>query len=255
MSAKLKILVPVKRVVDAALKPRVNASKTGVDTQGLKFAINPFCDIALEEAVQLKEKNKGLVENVHAVSIGPAKAQDVLRTALAKGADTSTLIETDQDLEPLAVAKILAEVTKKQGSNLILLGKQTIDSDANQTGQMLGGLLGWPQITFASKVTVNSDGKSLEVSREVDGGIATLKADLPLIVTADLRLNLPRFASLPNIMKAKKKPMDKTKVEDFGVDVSPRIEIVKVEDPPVRQAGEKVPDVDAFIKALKDKGL
>lgn len=254
MSQKLKILVPVKRVVDSALKPRVNAAKTGLELQNLKFAINPFCDIALEEALRLKEMKPSPVEAVHAVSIGPAKAQDVLRVALAKGADSSTLIETDEDLEPLAVAKVLAEVVKNTGSNLIVLGKQTIDSDSNQTGQILGALLGWPQATFASKVSLLEDGQ-VEVDREVDGGISTLKAPLPLIITTDLRLNEPRFASLPNIMKAKKKPLEKKKLSDYSVDVAPRLKTVRVEEPPKRQAGQKVSDVSAFINALKEKGL
>lgn len=254
MSQKLKILVPVKRVVDAALKPRVNSSKTGLELQNLKFAINPFCDIALEEALRLKEQKPSPVESVHAVSIGPTKAQDVLRVALAKGADSSTLVETNDDIEPLAVAKVLAEVVKNTDSNLVVLGKQTIDSDANQTGQILGALLGWPQATFASKVSMLESGE-LEVNREVDGGISTLKAQLPMIITTDLRLNEPRFASLPNIMKAKKKPLEKKKLSDYSVDVTPRLKTIKVEEPPKRQAGEKVPDVGAFVSALKAKGL
>lgn len=252
MSAtKLKVLVPVKRVIDFAIKPRINKTQTGVETKGVKFSINPFCDIALEESLRIREANKGLVEKIHAVSIGPLKAQDVLRTALAKGADTSTLIDVgDKEVEPLNVAKLLKNVAEKEGSNLILLGKQAIDDDSNQTGQILAGLLNWPQATNASKVEI--DGDYVSVTREVDGGSDTLRAKLPMIITTDLRLNEPRYASLQNIMKAKKKPLEKLKPTDFEVDLTPRVETIKVEEPPVREAGIKVESVDELISKLKD---
>lgn len=255
MSGKLKILVPLKRVLDPLLKPHINAAKTAVDTTGLKFTTNPFCDIALEEAVRIKEKSAGLVESVHAVSIGPAKSKDILQAAMAKGATSSTLIETDKDIEPLAVAKILKQVAEAQQSNLIFLGKQTIDSDANQTGQILAALLKWPQATFASQVTVSSDGSSVEVSREVDGGTETVKAALPMVITADLRLNTPRFVSLPKLMKAKKMKIETKKIEDLGVDVQPRIEVVGVEEPPKREPGIMVNTVEEFVAELKKRGF
>lgn len=251
MSTKLKILVPVKRVVDFAIKPRINKTGTAIDTKGLKFSINPFCDIALEESLRIKEKNEGLVEKIHAVSIGPTKAQDILRTALAKGADSTTLIDVgEEEVEPLAVAKILQKVIEKEQSNLIILGKQAIDDDSNQTGQILAGLLNWPQATNASKVEI--DGDNVSVTREVDGGSDTLKAALPLIITTDLRLNEPRYASLPNIMKAKKKPLEKLKIKDFGIEISKRLETLKVEEPPQREAGIKVDSVDELISKLKE---
>lgn len=251
MSTKLKILVPVKRVIDYAIKPRINKTLTGVETKGVKFSINPFCDIALEESLRIKEANKGLVEKIHAVSIGPTKAQDVLRNALAKGADSSTLIDVgDEEVEPLSVAKLLQKVVEKEGSNLVILGKQAIDDDANQTGQMLAGLLNWPQATNASKVVV--DGDYVTVTREIDGGADTLRAQLPVIITTDLRLNEPRYASLPNIMKAKKKPLEKLKVSDLGVEISKRLETLKVEEPPVRAAGIKVLNVEELVEKLKE---
>lgn len=251
MSTKLKILVPVKRVIDFAIKPRINKLGTGVETKGVKFSINPFCDIALEESIQIKEKNKGLVDSIHAVSIGPTKAQDVLRTALAKGADATTLVDVgDEEVEPLQVAKILQKVVEKQGSNLVILGKQAIDDDSNQTGQMLAGLLNWPQANNASKVEISDD--YVTVTREVDGGADTLRAKLPMIVTVDLRLNEPRYASLPNIMKAKKKPLEKLKPTDLGIELSKRLEVLKVEEPPVRSAGVLVGSVDELIEKLKE---
>ncbi|PVH16567.1 uncharacterized protein CXQ87_004862 [Candidozyma duobushaemuli] len=251
MSTKLKILVPVKRVIDFAIKPRINKAGTGVEKKGVKFSINPFCDIALEESLKLREAIKGLVEKIHAVSIGPTKAQDILRTALAKGADTTTLVDVgEEEVEPLNVAKILQKVVEKEQSNLIILGKQSIDDDANQTGQILAGLLNWPQATNASKVEVS--GEEVSVTREVDGGADTLKAKLPMIVTTDLRLNEPRYASLPNIMKAKKKPLEKLKASDLGVEIASRLETLKVEEPPARAPGVKVENVDELVAKLRD---
>lgn len=254
MSSKLRILVPVKRVIDFAIKPRINKTGTGVETKGVKFSINPFCDIALEESLRLRENNPNLnVDSIHAVSIGPLKAQDVLRTALAKGADTSTLIETkaDQEIEPLGVAKILKKIVEEDKSNLIILGKQSIDDDFNQTGQILAGLLNWPQATNAAKVEIKENDE-VYVTREIDGGEEVLKAKLPMIITTDLRLNEPRYASLQNIMKAKKKPLKKTKIDDFGVDVENKLEILKVEEPEARAAGIKVDNVDQLIEKLKE---
>lgn len=251
MSSKLKILVPVKRVIDYAIKPRINKARTGVETKGVKFSINPFCDIALEESLKIREANEGLVEKIHAVSIGPTKAQDILRIALAKGADSTTLIDVgDVEVEPLNVAKMLQKVVEKEGSNLVILGKQAIDDDSNQTGQILAGLLNWPQATNASKVEINGD--KVSVTREVDGGSDTLSAKLPMIITTDLRLNEPRYASLPNIMKAKKKPLEKLKASDLGVEIANRLETLKVEEPPSRAAGIKVDSVDELISKLKD---
>lgn len=251
MSTKLKILVPVKRVIDFAIKPRINKAGTGVETKGVKFSINPFCDIALEESLRIKEANQGLVEKIHAVSIGPTKAQDILRTALAKGVDSTTLVDVGEtEVEPLTVAKLLQKVVEKEGSNLVILGKQAIDDDANQTGQLLAGLLNWPQATNASKVEI--DGDNISVTREVDGGADTLKAALPLIITTDLRLNEPRYASLPNIMKAKKKPLEKLKASDLGIEIVNRLETLKVEEPPTRAPGIKVESVDELIAKLKE---
>ncbi|CAH6718773.1 probable electron transfer flavoprotein subunit beta [[Candida] jaroonii] len=246
----LKILVPVKRVIDFAVKPIINKAQTGVETKGVKFSMNPFCDIALEESLKIRESNKGLVDEIHAVSIGPTKAQDILRTALAKGADTSTLVDVgDEEVEPLAVAKILKKIVEKQQSNLIILGKQAIDDDSNQTGQMLAGLLGWPQATNASKVEINGD--EISVTREIDGGSDTLKAKLPMIITTDLRLNEPRYVKLPNIMKAKKKPLEKLSPKDLDIEISKRLQTLKVQAPPERPAGVKVESVDELIEKLK----
>ncbi|OBA16942.1 electron transfer flavo protein, beta subunit [Metschnikowia bicuspidata var. bicuspidata NRRL YB-4993] len=251
MSTKLKILVPVKRVIDYAIKPRINKAGTGVETKGVKFSMNPFCDIALEESLKIREANKGLVEKIHAVSIGPTKSQDILRTALAKGADSTTLVDVGEtEVEPLTVAKMLQKVVEREQSNLVILGKQAIDDDLNQTGQILAGLLNWPQATNASKVEI--DGDKISVTREVDGGSDTLQASLPMIVTADLRLNEPRYASLPNVMKAKKKPLEKLKASDLGIEIVNRVETLKVEEPPTRSAGVKVESVDELIAKLKE---
>ena len=247
----MKVLVPVKRVIDYNVKPRVKSDETGVDLANVKMSMNPFCEIAVEEAVRLKEK--GVATEVVAVSIGPAQAQETLRTALAMGADRAILVQTDANLEPLAVAKVLKGVIDEEAPKLVVLGKQAIDGDNNATGQMLAALLGWPQATFASKVEVSGD--KATVTREVDGGLQTIEAPLPMIVTADLRLNEPRYASLPNIMKAKKKPLDTKSPADFGVDTAPRLKTLKVSEPPVRQAGEKVEDVDALVAKVKALGI
>jgi electron transfer flavoprotein beta subunit len=255
MSSKLRILVPVKRVIDSAIRPRVNKAQTGVETQGVKFSINPFCDIALEEAIRLRKAKKSVVETIHAVSAGSTKAQETLRTALAKGADDSTLIDVgDADVEPLAVAKLLQKMVEKQNSNVVILGKQAIDNDSNQTGQILAGLLNWPQATNASKVDIDETAGKVTVTREVDGGTEVVSAKLPIVITTDLRLNEPGYASLPNIMKAKKKPLDIIKPADLGVDISSRLEIVKVAEPPVRQAGVMVGTTDELVDRLKSAG-
>ncbi|GME86681.1 unnamed protein product [Ambrosiozyma monospora] len=252
MSSKIKILVPVKRVIDAALKPRINKTQTGVESKGVKFSINPFDDIAVEEAIKIRKANKKLVDSIHAVSIGPTKAQDVLRIALAKGADTSSLVNVgDANVEPLAVSKILQKLQAKHDSNLIIMGKQAIDDDSNQTGQLLAGLLGWSQATNASKVTVNED-LTVEVEREIDGGVETIKSKLPLIITTDLRLNEPKFVTLPKMMKAKKKPLEVLKADDLGVNIENRLEVLKIEEPPARKAGVKVENVDQLVEKLKE---
>ena len=243
----MKILVPVKRVVDFNAKVRVKADGSGVELSDVKMSINPFDEIAVEEAIRLKEK--GGATEVVAVSIGPAQAEDTLRTALAMGADRGILIGSDAELEPLAVAKVLKAVAIEEKAELIILGKQAIDYDCDQTGQMLAALLGWPQGTFASKVTLDAD--SLIVTREVDGGHQTVKLKLPAVVTADLRLNQPRYASLPNIMKAKKKPVTKRALEGLGIDVHPRLDILKMAEPPRRKAGVKVASVTELINKLK----
>jgi electron transfer flavoprotein beta subunit len=245
----MKILVPVKRVVDYNVKVRVKPDQTGVDLANVKMSMNPFCEIAVEEAIRMKEA--GVAEEVVAVSIGPAQAQETIRTALAMGADRGVHVQTDQPVEPLAVAKILKGVVEAESPQLVILGKQAIDDDSNQTGQMLGALLGWPQATFASKV--EKDGDALNVTREIDGGLQTVKVSLPAIVTTDLRLNEPRYASLPNIMKAKRKPIDAKAPDDFGVDIAPRLEVVKVTEPPKRQAGVKVESVQELVEKLKNE--
>ncbi len=245
----MKVLVAVKRVVDYNVKVRVKSDKTGVETAGVKMSMNPFDEIAVEEAVRLKEK--GAVEEVIAVSIGVAQAQETIRTALAMGADRGVLVEADGTVEPLAVAKILKELAKKEGVELVLLGKQAIDDDMNATGQMLAALLGWPQGTFASKIEI-ADG-SATVTREVDGGLQTVKLKLPAVVTADLRLNEPRYASLPNIMKARKKPIETVKPADLNVDVTPRLTVINVSEPPTRKAGVKVPDVATLVDKLRNE--
>ena len=251
----MKILVPVKRVIDYNVKVRVKADGSGVDLANVKMSMNPFDEIAVEEAIRLKEA--GTADEVVAVSIGVKQAQETLRTALAMGADRAILIvaaaDVHQDIEPLAVAKILKAVIDEEQPNLVLAGKQAIDNDMNATGQMLSALLGWSQATFASEVKV--EGGSAVVTREVDGGLQTVKVKLPAIVTVDLRLNQPRYASLPNIMKAKKKPLDEKTAADYGVDVSPRLEVVKTAEPETRQAGEIVPDVDTLVAKLKERGL
>ena len=247
----MKILVPVKRVIDYNVKPRVKADGTGIDLANVKMSMNPFDEIAVEEAIRLKEK--GAATEIVAVSIGPAKAQETLRTALAMGADRAILVQTDDEVEPLAVAKILKAIAEEEQPGLILMGKQAIDDDSNQTGQMLAALMNRPQGTFANTVEVQGD--SVVVKREVDGGLETLKLGLPAIVTTDLRLNEPRYASLPNIMKAKSKPLAQKTPADYGVDITPRLRVVRVEEPAVRQAGVKVADVDELIGKLKTLGV
>jgi electron transfer flavoprotein beta subunit len=247
----MKLLVPVKRVIDFNVKPRVKADGTGVDLANVKMSMNPFDEIAVEEAIRLKEK--GVATEIVAVSIGPAKAQETLRTALAMGADRAILVQTDVEVEPLAVAKILAKIAQEEQPGMVILGKQAIDDDSNQTGQMLAALLGWAQGTFASKVEV--DGEQVSVTREVDGGLETVKLKLPAIVTTDLRLNEPRYASLPNIMKAKSKPLAQKTPEDYGIDISPRLQTLKVVEPSKRQAGVKVASVDELIGKLKTLGV
>ena len=244
----MKVLVPVKRVVDYNVKVRVKSDGTGVDIANVKMSMNPFDEIAVEEATRLKEK--GAVTEVIAVSCGVTQCQETLRTAMAIGADRAILVDTTEELQPLAVAKLLKALVDKEQPQLVILGKQAIDDDCNQTGQMLAALLGWPQATFASKVEV-ADGK-VTVSREVDGGSETLSLTLPAIITTDLRLNEPRYVTLPNIMKAKKKQMDTYKPEELGVDVTPRIKTLKVSEPPKRSAGVKVADVAALVDKLKN---
>ncbi|GAA0265411.1 electron transfer flavoprotein subunit beta/FixA family protein [Alteraurantiacibacter aestuarii] len=246
----MKILVPVKRVIDYNLKPRVKADGSGVDLTNIKMSMNPFDEIAVEEAIRLREK--GAASEIVAVSIGPAKAQETLRTALAMGADRAILVETDDQVEPLAVARILKAIADEEAPGMVLMGKQAIDDDCNQTGQMLAALMGRPQGTFASLVAIEGD--HVSVTREVDGGLETVKLALPAVVTTDLRLNEPRYASLPNIMKAKKKPLDVKSPADYGVDTTPRLTTLKVEEPPVRQAGEVVGSVDELVTKLKAMG-
>jgi len=245
----MKILVPVKRVVDYNVKVRVKADGTGVDIANVKMSMNPFDEIAVEEAVRLKEK--GAATEVIAVSCGVAQCQETLRTALAIGADRAIHVETDAELQPLAVAKLLAALVGKEAPGLVILGKQAIDDDANQTGQMLAALLDRPQATFASKVEVAGD--KAQVTREIDGGLETVAVSLPAIVTTDLRLNEPRYVTLPNIMKAKKKPLEKVTPADLGVDVAPRLKTLKVSEPAGRQAGIKVADVAALVDKLKNE--
>ncbi|KQU84051.1 electron transporter RnfB [Variovorax sp. Root318D1] len=245
----MKVLVPVKRVVDYNVKVRVKSDGTGVDIANVKMSMNPFDEIAVEEAVRLKEK--GVVTEVIAVSCGDAKCQETLRTAMAIGADRGILVETTEELQPLAVAKLLKALVEKEQPQLIILGKQAIDDDANQTGQMLAALTDLPQATFASKVEV-ADGKAT-VTREVDGGLETIQLSLPAVITTDLRLNEPRYVTLPNIMKAKKKTLDVFKPEDLGVDVKPRLKTLKVSEPPKRGAGIKVPDVATLVDKLKNE--
>jgi len=249
----MKILVPVKRVIDYNVKPRVKADGTGVDLANVKMSMNPFDEIAVEEGIRLKEK--GVATELVAVSVGPAKAQETLRTALAMGADRAILVQVDDgvEVEPLAVAKILKAIVDEEQPGLVIAGKQAIDDDSNQVGQMLAALTGRPQGTFASKVEVSGD--SVAVTREVDSGMETVSLKLPAIVTTDLRLNEPRYASLPNIMKAKSKPLATKSPADYGVDVAPRLKTLKVTEPPVRSAGIKVADVDALVAKLKELGV
>lgn len=250
----MKILVPVKRVVDYNVKIRVKSDETGVELANVKMSINPFDEIALEEAVRLKEA--GTASEIIAVSIGPDKAQEQLRTALAMGADRAILVSTDKAIdlggvEPLAVAKTLKSIAEKEGVDLIIMGKQSIDDDSNQTGQMLGALLDWPQGTFASELQL--DGGKASVTREIDGGLETVSLTLPAIVTTDLRLNEPRYVKLPDIMKAKKKPLETLSEDDTGVSFAPRLEVVKVSTPPARSGGIKVDSVDALVDKLKNE--
>jgi electron transfer flavoprotein beta subunit len=243
----MKVLVPVKRVVDYNVKVRVKSDGSGVDIANVKMSMNPFDEIAVEEAVRLKEK--GVVTEVIAVSCGVTQCQETLRTAMAIGADRAILVETTEELQPLAVAKLLKALVDKEQPGLVILGKQAIDDDCNQTGQMLAALAGLPQATFASKVEIEGD--KAKVTREVDGGLETLSISTPAVITTDLRLNEPRYVTLPNIMKAKKKPLETVKPEDLGVDVTPRIKTLKVSEPPKRGAGVKVPDVATLVAKLK----
>ena len=245
----MKVIVPVKRVVDYNVKVRVKSDGTGVDIANVKMSMNPFDEIAVEEAVRLKEK--GVVSEVIAVSCGVTQCQETLRTAMAIGADRAILVETDAELQPLAVAKLLKALVDKEQPSLVILGKQAIDDDCNQTGQMLAALLGWPQATFASKVLIEGD--KAVVTREVDGGLETVSLSLPAIVTTDLRLNEPRYVTLPNIMKAKKKQLDIVKPDELGVDVAPRLKTLKVAEPPKRSAGTMVPDVATLVAKLKNE--
>ncbi|MGH1423197.1 MAG: electron transfer flavoprotein subunit beta/FixA family protein [Pseudooceanicola sp.] len=251
----MKVLVPVKRVIDYNVKVRVKSDGSGVDLANVKMSMNPFDEISVEEAIRLKEAGKA--EEIVVVSIGVKQAQETLRTALAMGADRAILIvaadDVHQDIEPLAVAKILKAVIDEEAPGLVIAGKQAIDNDMNATGQMLAALTGWSQATFANALDI--DGDHAVVTREVDGGLQTIKVKMPAIVTADLRLNEPRYASLPNIMKAKKKPLDEKSAADYGVDVSPRLEIVKTTEPETRKAGEMVADVDTLVAKLKEKGI
>lgn len=250
----MKILVPVKRVVDYNVKVRVKADNTGVELANVKMSVNPFDEIAVEEAVRLKEAGKA--SEVIVVSIGPDKAQEQIRTAMAIGADRGILVQTDAAIdlggvEPLAVAKMLKALVEKESPDMVIMGKQSIDDDSNQTGQMLSAMLGWAQGTFASELEINGD--AIKVTREVDGGLETLDLKAPAVITTDLRLNEPRYAKLPDIMKAKKKPLDTLTPDELGVDVSPRLSIVKVEEPPVRQGGGKVASVDELVDKLKNE--
>jgi len=247
----MKVLVPVKRVVDYNVKIRVKSDGSGVELANVKMSMNPFDEIAVEEAIRLKEAGK--VEEIIVVSVGPQQAQETLRTALAMGADRAILVKVDEAVEPLSVAKLLKGVVDAEQPGLVILGKQAIDDDANQTGQMLSALLGWSQATFASKLEL--DGDSAKVTREVDGGLQILDIKMPAIITTDLRLNQPRYASLPNIMKAKKKPLDEKSAADLGVDIKPRLTVVKTEEPSGRKAGVKVKDVAELVSSLKSAGV
>jgi len=247
----MKVLVPVKRVIDYNVKARVKPDQTGVDLANVKMSMNPFCEIAIEEAVRLREK--GVATEVVAVSIGPQQASETLRTALAMGADRAILAQTADDLEPLAVAKVLKAIVAKESPDLVIMGKQAIDGDNNATGQMLATLLDWPQATFASALEVS--GNKAKVTREVDGGLQTLEVDLPAVVTADLRLNEPRYASLPNIMKAKKKELAVEELTSLGVDTAPRLKVLKVTEPPKRSGGVKLESAQDLVANLKTAGV
>ncbi|MCH8172102.1 MAG: electron transfer flavoprotein subunit beta/FixA family protein [Proteobacteria bacterium] len=247
----MKVLVPVKRVVDFNVKVRVKADNSGVELQNVKMSMNPFDEIAVEEAVRLKEAGK--ISEIVAVSIGPQQAQETIRTALAMGADRGILVKTDQLVEPLAVAKLLQKIVGDENLDLVIMGKQAIDDDCNQTGQMLAALLGWPQGTFASEVRLENG--AVQVTREIDGGLETIKITIPAVITTDLRLNEPRYASLPNIMKAKQKPIDEKTPEDLGVDITPRLKSLKVEEPIKREAGVKVESVEELVGKLKQEGV
>ena len=244
----MKVLVPVKRVIDYNVKVRVKADETGVELANVKMSMNPFDEISIEEAIRLKEA--GTAEEVIAVSIGVQQCQETIRTALAMGADRGIHVLHDGDLEPLVVAKILKELADKEGPSIVIVGKQAIDDDSNQTGQMLAALLGWGQATFVSKIEI--DGENIRATREVDGGLETLTVKMPAVVTTDLRLNEPRYASLPNIMKAKKKPIEQVAPEDLGVDPSNRLQVLKVSEPPTREAGVKVSDVSDLVDKLRN---
>ena len=245
----MKVLIGVKRVVDYNVKVRVKADRTGVETANVKMSMNPFDEIAVEEAIRMKEA--GTADEIVAVSMGSRQCQETIRTALAMGADRGIHVLTDEELQPLAVAKLFKALVERENPGLVILGKQAIDDDSNQTGQMLAALLGWPQGTFASEIVLSGDGA--EVTREVDGGLETVGLAIPAVVTTDLRLNEPRYASLPNIMKAKKKPIDQIAVDEFGVDVAPRLETLKVEDPPARAGGRKVASVEELVDKLKNE--
>ena len=245
----MKVLVPVKRVIDANIKVRVKSDQTDVETSNVKMAMNPFCEIAVEEAVRMKES--GAAEEIIVVTAGPSQSQETLRTALAMGADRAILIESDDALEPLGIAKLLKAVVEKENPGMVIMGKQAIDGDNNQTGQMLAALLGWSQGTFVSKI--DGSGDTINVTREVDAGLQTVTLKMPAVVTVDLRLNEPRYASLPNIMKAKKKPMDTVTPTDLGVDVTARVTVVKVTEPPARDAGVKVADVAQLVDKLRNE--
>ena len=245
----MKVLVGVKRVVDYNVKVRVRADGTGVETANVKMSMNPFDEIAVEEAIRMKEA--GAADEIVAVSMGVRQCQETIRTALAMGADRGIHVMTDEELQPLAVAKLFKALVERESPDLVILGKQAIDDDSNQTGQMLAALLGWPQGTFASEIVLGGDGA--EVTREVDGGLETVGLSIPAVVTTDLRLNEPRYASLPNIMKAKKKQIDQIAVDELGIDVAPRLEVLKVEDPPARAGGRKVESVDELVDKLKNE--
>jgi electron transfer flavoprotein beta subunit len=244
-----KVLVPIKRVVDYKVNIRVKPDETGVDLANVKMSMNPFCEIAVEEAIRLKQK--GVVSEIIVLSIGDAKTEDIIRQAIAMGADRGVQVISDKEVQPLAVAKIIKKVAEKEAVNLIILGKQAIDDDSNQTGQMLAGMLNWGQATFASEVLINGD--KAEVTREIDGGLQTLSIKLPAIITTDLRLNEPRYVKLPDIMKAKSKPMEKIAIDSLGIDVAPRLEVLKVQAPSKRKSGIKVKSVDELVAELKNK--